>query len=165
MKTKSKKILIVDDDPDLVSSLARILKLQGFQVDSAFDGAEAVEKNLSWEPDAVIMDVRMPRLNGIDACLAVQKARENVLVILITGFSQALDEANQTIFAEAGRSPRVEVMLKPLDLDRVTALLGIEDDPSLSLAGRSVVDWLETTPDRPARRTQSAPVRSRIWSD
>lgn len=125
-----RKILVVDDEPDLVASLSRILKFRGFQVESARDGREAVEKNLNWQPDAVIMDVRMPRQNGIEACLQMQRARENVLVILMTGFSDALDEANESIFAEVDRRGRVEVMMKPLDLDRVMKLLRDQEPAS-----------------------------------
>ena len=142
-------ILIVDDEPDMVSSLARILMARGFEVDSACDGKEAVTKNLDWAPDAVIMDVRMPRLNGIDACLEVQRARSGVLVILMTGFSDALDEANESIFAEAGRNGRVEVMMKPLDLDRVLSLLHPDESrPRSQFAEDSVIGWLETVESR-----------------
>jgi DNA-binding response OmpR family regulator len=143
------KILIVDDEPDMVSSLSRILTARGFEVGSACDGKEAVAMNLEWEPDAVIMDVRMPRLNGIEACLEVQRARAEVLVILMTGFSDALDEANESIFAEAGRNGRVEVMMKPLDLDRVMSLLRAEGDRSFpQLTEDSVTGWLDTVENR-----------------
>jgi two-component system response regulator MprA len=134
------KILIVDDEPDMVKSLARILKSSGFEVESASDGEEAVAKNLSWEPEAVLMDIRMPRLNGIDACLKILRDRPEVLVILMTGFSDALDEANQSIFARACENSRVEVMMKPLDLDRVTALLNGETEPATCVVD-SVVAW------------------------
>lgn len=144
------KILIVDDDPDMVSSLSRILKTRGFEVESASDGRGAVAMNLDWEPDAVIMDVRMPRLNGIEACLEVQQARSGVMVILMTGFSDALDEANESIFAEAGRNGRVSVMMKPIDLDRVMAVLGAEGErPDLQSAEDNVVGWLDTVESRP----------------
>jgi DNA-binding NtrC family response regulator len=123
MNSKRLKILVVDDEPDLVTSLSRVLELRGFEVKAARDGKEAIAKNLEWEPDAVIMDVRMPRLNGIAAYLEMQRTRPGVLVILMTGFSDALDEANESIFEAAARNGRVEVMMKPLDLDRVMALL------------------------------------------
>jgi len=123
------KILIVDDEPDMVTSLARILSKKGFHVAQACDGDEAVAKNRSWEPDAVMMDIRMPKMNGIDACLAVQRDRPEVLVILMTGFSDALDEANESIFKMASDNRRVELMMKPLDFDRVLGLLKGEISP------------------------------------
>jgi CheY-like chemotaxis protein len=143
------KILIVDDEPDMVSSLSRILKARGFEVGAASDGQEAVAKNLKWQPDAVLMDVRMPRLNGIEACLEVQRAREGVLVILMTGFSDALDQANESIFEQAGRCGRVEVMMKPLDLDRVLGLLSSGQEPPAVPAG-SVMEWLDSVESRPS---------------
>lgn len=123
LKPRPTRILIVDDIPDVLTSLSRVLQMRGFEVATACDGKEAVEINLSWKPDAVIMDVRMPRMNGIEACLEIQRARETVLVVLMTGFAEALDLANESIFAEAGRHGRVAVMMKPLDLDCVMDLI------------------------------------------
>ena len=117
------KILIVDDEPDMVASLSRIMAKAGFQVESACDGQEAVEKNLSWKPDAVIMDIRMPRMNGIEACFAVQQESPDIPVILMTGFSDALDDANQSVFHQACQKRQVHIMLKPLDLDRVIRIV------------------------------------------
>lgn len=118
MEARPLRVLVVDDDPDMVSSMARVLGQRGFEVACANDGKEAVAKNGSWKPDAVIMDVRMPRMNGIEACLKLQRARD-VLVILMTGFADALDEANESIFAAADRTGKVEIMMKPLDIDRI----------------------------------------------
>jgi CheY-like chemotaxis protein len=126
------KILIVDDEPDMVASLGRILSAAGFEVASACDGLEAVETARRWQPDALIMDIRMPRMNGIEACLAVQKERPEVPVILMTGFSDALDEANENIFVRACQRGQVRIMLKPLDLDRVIQMIrtgrGLEEE-------------------------------------
>ena len=122
------KILIVDDEPDMVTSLSRILAGAGFLVESASDGQAAVEINRVWHPDALIMDIRMPRLNGIEACLAVQGERPDVPVILMTGFSDALDEANESIFVQACQRGQVRIMLKPLDLDRVIQIIRQEDE-------------------------------------
>ena len=117
------KVLIVDDDPDMVTSLVRILESAGFEVESASDGEEALLKNRVFHPDFLIMDIRMPRLNGMETCLAVHNERPDVPVILMTGFSDAVDEANAAIFARACRQGRVRIMLKPLDLDRVIRIV------------------------------------------
>jgi len=117
------KVLIVDDDPDMVASLVRIMKGAGFAVESASDGQEALVKNRLFHPDFLIMDIRMPRLNGVDTCLAVQRERPEVPVILMTGFSDAVDEANAGIFARACQGGQVRIMLKPLDLDRVIRIV------------------------------------------
>ncbi|MBU6302858.1 MAG: response regulator [Verrucomicrobia bacterium] len=117
------KVLIVDDDQDMVASLERILQGAGFCVESACDGQEALLKNRCFHPDFLIMDIRMPRLNGVEACLAVQRERPEVPVILMTGFSDAVDEANTGIFVRACRQGQVRIMLKPLDLDRVIRIV------------------------------------------
>lgn len=117
------KVLIVDDEPDMVASLARIMVGAGFEVESACDGQEALAKSRTCGPDFVIMDIRMPRMNGIEACLAVQQELPDVPIILMTGFSDALDEANESIFARACQQGQIRIMLKPLDLDRVIQMV------------------------------------------
>lgn len=161
MNERLRKILVVDDEPDLVASLCRILKYRGFEAASARDGREATEMNLSWQPDAVIMDVRMPRQNGIEACLEMQRARTNVLVILMTGFSDALDEANESIFAEADRRGRVEVMMKPLDLDRVMKLLRNQEQPSPAPTPSLNGSWLDAVQDA-SSSSGGRPSRTRV---
>jgi DNA-binding NtrC family response regulator len=99
------------------------MKGAGFAVESASDGQEALVKNRLFHPDFLIMDIRMPRLNGEDTCLAVQRERPEVPVILMTGFSDAVDEANAGIFARACQGGQVRIMLKPLDLDRVIRIV------------------------------------------
>ena len=59
-----KRILVVDDDPDLVESISMKLDSEGFQVDKAYDGVEAMEHIEAERPDLVILDVMMPRKNG-----------------------------------------------------------------------------------------------------
>tara|TARA_R110002096_G_scaffold42144_35_gene113871 strand:- start:3327 stop:3701 length:375 start_codon:yes stop_codon:yes gene_type:complete len=117
------KILIVDDEPDVVAGLARNLQLADFDVATAPDGREAVAKCRNWKPDALLMDIRMPHLNGMEACREIQREQPEILVILMTGFSEALDEANQHIFARACENQQVELMMKPIDLDEVIALI------------------------------------------
>ena len=156
------KILVVDDEPDMVASLSRILLGRGFDVSCACDGKDAITQNLVWEPDAVIMDIRMPRMNGIEACLELLRVRMSLLVILMTGFSEALDEANESIFAEADRNGRVVVMMKPLDLDRVMDLLQTEEERAPSaVAPDNVVGWLETVGDRSGRPANGKRPRNR----
>ncbi len=69
-----KKILIADDEPNIVVSLEFLLKQKGHSVRVATNGEEALEAVRAFAPDLVLLDVMMPRLSGYDVC---QKVREN----------------------------------------------------------------------------------------
>lgn len=69
-----RRILIVDDEPNIVLSLEFLMQQSGFDVAVARDGAEALERMQSFQPDLVLLDVMMPVLNGFEVC---QKIREN----------------------------------------------------------------------------------------
>ena len=68
------RILVVDDEVDLVSAVARGLRREGYAVDTALDGAEAVDK-ASWTPyDLICLDITMPGMNGLEACAELRRS-------------------------------------------------------------------------------------------
>jgi DNA-binding response OmpR family regulator len=69
-----KKILIVDDEPNIVISLEFLMQQSGYEVAIARNGEEALEKIASFEPDLVLLDIMLPLLNGFEVC---QRMREN----------------------------------------------------------------------------------------
>ncbi|NJN92949.1 MAG: response regulator [Anaerolineales bacterium] len=82
----SKRVLIVDDEVNIVISLEFLLEQAGYYVRVAHNGQEGLEKIATFEPDLVLLDVMMPRLNGFDVC---QKVRENpdwnhIKIIMLT---------------------------------------------------------------------------------
>ena len=83
-----KAILVVDDDQQLASALQWILADENFLVDVAFDGAEALAKVKAHEYDAIICDLKMPRLRGDEFYLMVKEIRPSLAdhFIFITGF-------------------------------------------------------------------------------
>lgn len=87
------KILVVDDEKDIVELLKYNLTRSGFKVITAYDGQEAMEK-LSREPDLIILDVMMPKLNGFDVCRRIKSMDEykNVPIIFLTASSAESDE-------------------------------------------------------------------------
>jgi two-component system alkaline phosphatase synthesis response regulator PhoP len=87
------KILVVDDEKDIVELLKYNLTRSGFKVITAYDGQEAMEK-LSHEPDLIILDVMMPKLNGFDVCRRIKSMEEykNVPIIFLTAKSSESDE-------------------------------------------------------------------------
>jgi DNA-binding response OmpR family regulator len=79
-------VLVADDDPDIIRFVEVNLRLEGFQVETASDGAQALEKALDLEPALVLLDVRMPIINGFDVCarLRADDRGATIPVILLT---------------------------------------------------------------------------------
>ena len=93
MSTKGNLVLLVDDDLDLLENTAFMIKSAGLEVITAENGIEAVEKYKEVKPSLVIMDVRMPKLDGYDAFFKIKQFDPEAKVILITAYT--LDEKKQ----------------------------------------------------------------------
>lgn len=87
------KILLVDDEKDIVEFLQYNLEHEGFEVIAAYDGEEAIQK-ISLVPDLIILDVMMPKLNGFEVCKKIRQTKgfETTPVIFLTAKSSELDE-------------------------------------------------------------------------
>ena len=83
------RVLIADDHPLFRIGLSYALAAQGFEVvGQAEDGVQAVEQSERYQPDIVLLDVKMPRCNGIDACRAIRERVPKVFVALLTTFEE-----------------------------------------------------------------------------
>ena len=82
----TKKILIVDDEPNIVISLEFLMKREGFQVSIASDGDAALEQVAAQQPDMVLLDVMMPKKNGYEVCQLIRANPEwqDMKIIMIT---------------------------------------------------------------------------------
>jgi len=82
----SKKVLIADDEPNIVISLDFLLRREGFEVLVAVDGEEALAKARAERPDLVLLDVMMPKMNGFDVCQALRADPElaSMRVLMLT---------------------------------------------------------------------------------
>jgi len=82
----SKKILIVDDEPNIVISLEFLMKKEGFAIAVASDGEEALAKVASFEPDLILLDVMMPKKSGFEVCEALRADPSNsgLLIVMLT---------------------------------------------------------------------------------
>ncbi len=86
-----KRVLVVDDDRGMVRSLERLLMLENtFIIETAFDGFEAGQKFSDFKPELVILDIRMPGMDGYQVCLSIRKNpdNKNVKILAISGESQ-----------------------------------------------------------------------------
>jgi len=81
-----KKILIVDDEPNIVISLEFLMKKEGFEIAIANDGEDALAKVDSFGPDLVLLDVMMPRKSGFEVCEALRAdpARSGLKIVMLT---------------------------------------------------------------------------------
>jgi len=82
----TKKILIVDDEPNIVISLEFLMKKEGFAVAVAVDGEEALVKVADFDPDLVLLDVMMPKKSGFEVCEALRAdpARVGLKIVMLT---------------------------------------------------------------------------------
>lgn len=89
-----KKVLIVDDEKDLVELLSYELKLRDYDVVSAYDGQAGYTKYLEEWPDLIILDVTLPRLNGLEVCRKIRREKKDVAtpIIMLTARTQDEDK-------------------------------------------------------------------------
>jgi len=109
-----RRILVVDDNQDSAHSMARVLKLRGHEVRTAYDGIAALEAAGEFRPEVILMDVGMPRLNGYEAArrIRVQPWGRSVIIIAVTGWGQAGDRIQSR---EAGCDGH---LVKPVDIKK-----------------------------------------------
>jgi two-component system response regulator PrrA len=104
------RILAVDDDPAILRALRRGLMLEGFEVDTAESGKEALARIVATPPDAVVLDVSMPGLSGIEVCTTLRKGGTEVPVLMLS----ALDEVTDRVAGLAAGAD--DYLVKPFDL-------------------------------------------------
>lgn len=76
------RVLVVEDEPDLLSTIAQVLREDGYAVDEAADGQEGLFKATSWEYDAIVLDLLMPKLTGWQVLEALRKTHKTPVLIL-----------------------------------------------------------------------------------
>lgn len=112
MKNKQIRILLVDDEPDILEILEYNLTLEGYQVDTAKNGREALEKANKWKPHLAILDVMMPEMDGIETCekLRANSNLSNLLIVFLTARSE---DYSQVAGLEAGADDYITKPIKP----------------------------------------------------
>ena len=111
------RILIVDDEQDLADYLAGELKMAGFTTGTAVNGVEAVLQVLDGGWDGIVMDIRMPKLDGINALKIIRRIAPRLPVIMFTG------QAGQGDMLESTRLGAFTCLAKPLMIDKLISTL------------------------------------------
>jgi DNA-binding response OmpR family regulator len=123
-----KYILVVDDDPDLVETVALMLESKGCEVGKAYDGIEGEESIKERKPDLIILDIMMPRKDGYVLCAELKANEEtrDIPVILLTAVGEAVPSTSYS-HADGMSTEADEYIPKPIDTEglwsAVTALL------------------------------------------
>lgn len=123
METSDIKILLVDDEPDILEFVGYNLEKEGFKVKTANNGEEAVEKAKKHKPHLILLDVMMPGMDGIETCDVIRKVPEleNTLIAFLTARGE---DYSQVAGFEAGADDYITKPIKPKVLiSRIKAMM------------------------------------------
>lgn len=141
MDTNNRKVLIADDEPDILEILKYNLSKEGYEVVTAKDGDEALEKARRTTPDLVILDIMMPKKTGVEVCqlLRAQTGFKDTLIIFLTAVN---DEGTQIKGLEGGADDYISKPISPkVFISRVNALfrrLNKQETKKLELNGLTI---------------------------
>ncbi|MFE9743607.1 response regulator transcription factor [Saccharothrix saharensis] len=111
------RILVVDDDRAVRESLRRSLQFNGYQVDLAGDGQQALESVIAQRPDAMVLDVMMPRLDGLEVCRRLRSTGDDLPILVLTARDAVSDRVSGL---DAGAD---DYLPKPFALEELLARL------------------------------------------
>jgi DNA-binding response OmpR family regulator len=109
------KILIIEDEEDLVKGLKLNLADEGFEVDWAYDGEDGLRKALEEAPDLIILDIMLPKMNGLDICRKLRQKNMNIPIIMLTAKGKEIDKV---VGLEIGAD---DYMTKPFSIRELLA--------------------------------------------
>jgi len=139
------KILIVDDDKEFCVSMTDILEAKGYEVESENSGEAAIAKVKEKSFDVILMDIKMPVMNGVEAFRQIKKISPRTAVIMVTAYSL------ENLINEALAEGAFGVLRKPLDIDKLTEqiklakergmlILVTDDDPATRETFKDVLE-------------------------
>ncbi len=108
------KVLLVDDEEEFVKTLGERLEMRGIEPTTAFTGEAALKRIAEEQPDIMVLDIKMPGIDGLEVLRRVRKAYPRIQVIMLTAHGSDKDKA------EAERLGAFAYMRKPVDLELLT---------------------------------------------
>jgi len=112
-----KRIIIVDDDDSVLVTIARILELEGYAVETAKTGQEAIKKSNLASYNLAIIDLRLPDMNGADLLTAMRKTTPRMVKIMLTGYPPSEDRT-ETIKENAD-----DYLVKPVEIEKLLRIV------------------------------------------
>ncbi|MCP4748988.1 MAG: response regulator [Desulfobacteraceae bacterium] len=110
---KNLQVLLVDDEDEFINTLAERMELRGFNVQTAINGEEAMDRLARGLPDIVFLDVMMPGIGGLDILKQIKALYKNLPVILLTGRSSTEDGI------KGMRLGALDYLVKPIDIEEL----------------------------------------------
>ncbi len=141
MDSRVRKVLIADDEPDILEILKYNLENEGYLVVTAKDGDEALAKAKTEQPDLIVLDIMMPKKNGVEVCeiLRLQPAFKNTLILFLTALN---DEGTQIKGLETGADDYISKPISPkVFISKVNSLfrrLNKPESKMISINGFSI---------------------------
>ena len=117
--TNGTMVLVADDDENLCKSIKDVLEDRGYRVNVAYDGGMAVEMSGKNKFDIILIDLKMPILNGLETYLAIRDIRPDVVAIIITGHAKDMNDLAQ----EALQRSAYTCLEKPINMDMLISML------------------------------------------
>jgi len=116
---KGQKVLIVDDEPEVLKSLENMVKSIGYEVDSAQSGNKALEHYKTYKPDIVLLDWKMPIMDGITCANKILKNDPAARIVIISGYQEsAVDGIDEGL-----KNDIKDFVLKPFDIDKISKVI------------------------------------------
>jgi DNA-binding response OmpR family regulator len=125
------RVLITDDEPQFVDSLARVLRRRGLEVSTAGDGPSAIEAAAAGSPDVIVLDVKMPGMDGVETLRRLRAGGCEAPVLLLTAWA---DVQHATAALREGAA---DYLLKPCPVEELVT--AIEDAWERAAAARAVL--------------------------
>jgi len=117
--SKGSMILVVDDDENLCLNLLEILTQKGYRVSVATDSLSAIEKVRTNVFDIMLLDMKLPPLNGLETYLTIRRLCPSIVVVILTGFVPEMEEMINT----ARKKGAYALLEKPIDIDNLLSIL------------------------------------------
>ena len=112
-------VMVVDDDEELCANVSDILSNKGYRVSVVHDGDRALDKARENNFDVLLLDMKLPPMNGLETLIAIRDFRPNVMVIVITGYATEMCG----LIKQALNKHVLSYLKKPIDMDELTSLL------------------------------------------
>jgi two-component system, OmpR family, response regulator MprA len=138
------RILVVDDEPAVRESLERALRLEGYEVDLAADGQEALSAVAERRPEALVLDLMMPNVDGVEVCRRLRAEGDRTPILVLTARDAVSD---RVAGLDAGAD---DYVVKPFALDELLARLRALLRRAMPDAGEQVLRFADLTLDRVA---------------